>query len=208
MLFNWPKENQMTEGKWIQVWFLDSYSSESHLPTSKMPAFHRGCSRVGFEPVHREPVNCLLPSCSSGSLFAFSVTGLYILVGIPLNLAKAFSHIRTRRCCELSAGLGKQHGCETDEKTQEEHQRFPPTELALHGQTCFFFSEVTACWLASISAVVCEALALEQRAWELVQRLECKCWNDAEMLQYWPKLFGLMFAKGTFGIGYIVLVMW
>lgn len=51
------------------------------------------------------------------------------------------------------------------------------------------FSEVTTCWLTSISAVVCEALALAQRARELVQCcLECKCGNDAEMLQLWPKL--------------------
>lgn len=132
MLFNWPKEHQMTERRWMQVWFLDSYSSESHLP--KMPAFHRGCCRVNeWEWIF------LLPSCSSGSLFAFSVTGLDILVGIRLNLAKAFSHIHTRRWCELSAGLGKQHGCETDEKTQEEHQQFPPTEFALHGLWDLFF---------------------------------------------------------------------
>lgn len=105
------------------------------------------------------------------------------------ELGKKLSYICTRRRCELSAGLDKQRGCETDGKIQEEQQLFPPTESALHGQTCFFFffPEVTTCWLASISAVVCEALASEQHVWELVQRLECKCWNDAEMLQSWPK---------------------
>lgn len=164
----------------MQVWFLDSYSSKSHLPTSKIPAFHRWCSRIGFEPVHREPVNCLLPLCSSGSLFAFSVSRLNILVGIQLNLAKASSHIRTKRHCELSAGLGKQHGCETDEKTQEEHKLFPPTSACFAWPDLFFcflfFSEVIACWLASINAVVCEAL----RAGPVfrVQMLKW-CWNVA-----------------------------
>lgn len=37
------------------------------------------------------------------------------------------------------AGLEKQHVCETDGKLQEEQQLFPPTESALHGQTCFFW---------------------------------------------------------------------
>lgn len=136
---------------------------------------------------HWDSVNCLWPPCSLGSLFASSVSGLHIPVGILLNWAKTFSHISVRRCCELRAGLEEQHGCETIGTIQEQQQLFPPTESALHGQT-WFFSGAATCWLVSISAVVCEALALEQRVRELVQCLECKCWNDAEMLQSWPKL--------------------
>lgn len=50
------------------------------------------------------------------------------------------------------------------------------------------FPEVTTCWLASISAAACEALAVEAvPIWKPVQRLECKCWTDAEMLRLWPK---------------------
>lgn len=32
----------------------------------------------------------------------------------------------------------KHHGCWSDGKILEEQQLFPPTESALHGQTCFF----------------------------------------------------------------------
>lgn len=89
------------------------------------------------------------------------------------------------------ANLARVSENDTDVWLMRKHERsiycfLPQCLLWLAGAP--FFPEVTTRWLASISAVACEALAVEAApVWKPVQRLECKCWTDAEMVQLWPK---------------------